>query len=73
MPAGVLLTDGTTGGLQVLADGRTVTYELPAEESLVPGVLGRGDDGTGAAITMDGRHLLLHGRTGAGWEVVPLP
>jgi hypothetical protein len=74
---GVLLPDGSSGGQLAYDTGRTVNFYLPAgrvgDPPLVPSLLRRGTDGTVAAITADGWHVLIRHDRDVGWSVVPLP
>jgi hypothetical protein len=74
---GVLFADGSSGGQLAYDTGRTVNFYLPAgrvgDPPLIPTTLRRAADGTVAAITADGWHLLLRRDRDVGWSVLPLP
>jgi hypothetical protein len=74
---GLLLADGSSGGVLAFDTGRSVNFYAPPGElgdpPLIPSILRRGTDGTVAAITADGWHLLVRRDADVGWTNVPLP
>jgi hypothetical protein len=74
---GILLADGTSGGVLAYDTGRSVNFYAPPGETgdppLIPSLLRRDTGGTVAAITADGWHLLVRQDTDVGWMNVPLP
>ncbi|HST65450.1 MAG TPA: hypothetical protein VLM05_09700 [Mycobacteriales bacterium] len=74
---GLLLADGTSGGVLTYDTGTEVSLALPPGASgdppLIPLILRTDPTGTVAAITADGWHLLLRHSTDATWRVLPLP
>jgi hypothetical protein len=74
---GILLADGTSGGILAYDTGRSVNFYPPPGEAgdppLIPSRLRRDTGGTVAAITADGWHLLVRRDADVGWTNVPLP
>jgi hypothetical protein len=74
---GILLADGSSGGVLAYDTGRSVNFYAPPGEvgdpPLIPSLLRRGSGGTDVAITADGWHLLVRRHADIGWTNVPLP
>jgi hypothetical protein len=74
---GLLLTDGSTGGVLTYDTGIEIALSAPpgpaGELPLIPMLLRTDATGTVAAITTDGWHLLVRHRADVTWTVVPLP
>jgi hypothetical protein len=74
---GVLLGDGSSGGVLTYDTGTEVRLAIPpgvnGDPPLIPAVLRTEPTGTVAAITADGWHLLLRRSTDVSWRVLQLP
>jgi hypothetical protein len=77
LTGGVLLADGSTGGVLAYDTGREVSLAVPpgaeGDPPLIPAILRTNGAGMVAAITADGWHVLLRLGTDVSWTVVRLP